>query len=64
MVKTRTYQSSSGYSGYGSHSYGVKPTAGPYNPLPSSAATSAASSAKESKKSDGDKSKKEKGKAR
>lgn len=62
MVKTRTYQSSSGYSGYGSHSYGVKPTAGPYNPLPSSAATSAASSAKESKKSDGDKSKKEKGK--
>lgn len=62
MVKTRTYQPSGTYSGYGSHSYGVKPAGGPYNPLPTSTTTTAASSSKESKKSDSDKGKKEKGK--
>lgn len=51
MVKTKTYQYGSGYSGYGSGSYGVKqtgnPTGSPYNPLSTSA-----SLAKEEKKSD------------
>lgn len=72
MVKTKTYQYNSGYTGYGSGSYPVRQgpyggtTGGPYNPLSSTASTAAAKDdKKDEKKTDsGKKSDKKKEKTR